>query len=246
MELPHDWLIYNTLDLYEDSIGWYRKTFPYTKDDQQLLLCFDGVYMNSSVYVNGQLVGEWKYGYSAFEHEITDALVEGDNEIIVKVVHQSPNSRWYSGAGIYRNVWLKTRDRNHIVTDGIYVSIKQQPAGWQVELDTELNLDQNAQLVQTIRYAGQVIVTNTAAVTAAASGDTAVTDRQQIVVENPKLWSTDEPNLYELVTELQVVDADQHVQTLELVSQRIGFRDIQLDQNEGFHLNGVKMKMNGV
>ena len=246
VELPHDWLIYNTLDLYEDSIGWYRKTFPYTKDDQQHLLCFDGVYMNSSVYVNGRLVGEWKYGYSAFEHEITEALVEGDNEIIVKVVHQSPNSRWYSGAGIYRNVWLKTRDRNHIVTDGIYVSIKQQPAGWQVELDTELNLDQNAQLVHTIRYAGQDIATNTAAVTAAASGDTAVTDRQQIVVENPKLWSTDEPNLYELVTELQVVDADQHVQTLESVSQRIGFRDIQLDPNEGFHLNGVKMKMNGV
>lgn len=246
VELPHDWLIYNTLDLYEDSIGWYRKTFPYTKDDQQHLLCFDGVYMNSSVYVNNQLVGEWKYGYSAFEHEITDALVEGDNEIIVKVVHQSPNSRWYSGAGIYRNVWLKTRDRNHIVTDGIYVSIKQQPAGWQVELDTELNLDQNAQLVHTIRYAGQDIATNTAAVTADASGDTAVTDRQQIMVENPKLWSTDEPNLYELVTELQVVDADQHVQTLELVSQRIGFRDIQLDPNEGFHLNGVKMKMNGV
>ncbi|WP_127538474.1 glycoside hydrolase family 2 TIM barrel-domain containing protein [Paenibacillus illinoisensis] len=246
VELPHDWLIYNTLDLYEDSMGWYRKTFPYTKDDQQLLLCFDGVYMNSSVYVNGQLVGEWKYGYSAFEHEITDALVEGDNEIIVKVVHQSPNSRWYSGAGIYRNVWLKTRDRNHIVTDGIYVSIKQQPAGWQVELDTELNIDQSAQLVHTIRYAGQVIATNTAAVTAAAGGDTAVTDRQQIVVENPKLWSTDEPNLYELVTELQVTDADQHVQTIESVSQRIGFRDIQLDPNEGFHLNGVKMKMNGV
>ncbi|WP_153977061.1 glycoside hydrolase family 2 TIM barrel-domain containing protein [Paenibacillus xylanilyticus] len=246
VELPHDWLIYNTLDLYEDSIGWYRRTFPYTKDDQQLLLCFDGVYMNSSVYVNGQLVGEWKYGYSAFEHEITDALVEGDNEIIVKVVHQSPNSRWYSGAGIYRNVWLKTRDRNHIVTDGIYVSIKQQPEGWQVELDTELNIDQNAQLVHTIRYAGQVIATNTAEVTAAAGGDTEVTDRQQIVVENPKLWSTDEPNLYELVTELQVVHADQHAQTLESVSQRIGFRDIQLDPNEGFHLNGVKMKMNGV
>ncbi|PYY31251.1 glycoside hydrolase family 2 TIM barrel-domain containing protein [Paenibacillus illinoisensis] len=246
VELPHDWLIYNTLDLYEDSIGWYRKTFPYTKDDQQHLLCFDGVYMNSSVYVNNQLVGEWKYGYSAFEHEITDALVEGDNEIIVKVVHQSPNSRWYSGAGIYRNVWLKTRDRNHIVTDGIYVSIKQQPAGWQVELDTELNIDQNAQLVHTIRYAGQVIATNTAAVTAAAGGDTEVTDRQQIVVENPKLWNTDEPNLYELVTELQVTDADQHVQTIESVSQRIGFRDVQLDPNEGFHLNGVKMKMNGV
>ncbi|PQP83266.1 glycoside hydrolase family 2 [Paenibacillus sp. PCH8] len=269
VELPHDWLIYNTLELYEDSIGWYRKTLHYTKDDNQLLLCFDGVYMDSSVYVNGQLVGEWKYGYSAFEHEITNALVEGDNEILVKVVHQSPNSRWYSGAGIYRNVWLKTRDRNHIVTDGIYVSIQQQPDGWQVELDTELTLEQNqrAQLVHTVMYEGQVVATTKAEITAAQvdvedegahksgkgnatarkNGNANVlTNSQQLKVENPKLWSPDEPHLYELVTELQLTSEDQSEQTIESVSQRIGFKDVKLDANEGFHLNGVKMKLNGV
>ncbi len=69
--------------------------------------------MDSSVYVNGQLAGEWKYGYSSFEHDITKAVIPGINEIVVKVVHQSPNSRWYSGAGIYRNVWL-----NKSITSG--------------------------------------------------------------------------------------------------------------------------------
>src|SRR4051794_32550354 len=72
VDLPHDWLIYNTLDLYENSIGWYRKTFTYTKAEEQVLLCFDGVYMDSSLYVNQEFIGEWKYGYSSFEHEITE------------------------------------------------------------------------------------------------------------------------------------------------------------------------------
>src|SRR5699024_11236789 len=89
--------------------GWYRKTFVYDKKDhQQIYLCFDGVYMDSSVYVNEQFVGEWKYGYSSFEHDITDAVTSGNNDILVKVVYQSPNSRWYSGAGIYGNVWVET------------------------------------------------------------------------------------------------------------------------------------------
>ncbi|MEK3773783.1 glycoside hydrolase family 2 TIM barrel-domain containing protein [Paenibacillus sp. FSL K6-4396] len=249
VELPHDWLIYNTLELYEDSIGWYRKTFHYTKDEQQLLLCFDGVYMDSSVYVNGQLVGEWKYGYSAFEHEITNALVEGENEILVKVVHQSPNSRWYSGAGIYRNVWLKTRDRNHIVTDGTYVSIKQQPGGWQVEVDTELSLEQNqqAELVNTIRYEGQVVASSQAHVTVSVGENAVVSaDSQQIIVENPNLWSPDAPHLYELVTELKLISEDQSEKIIEAVSQRIGFKDVKLDPSEGFYLNGIHTKMNGV
>lgn len=136
VDLPHDWQIYNTLNLYENSIGWYRKKFTCGQGERkQTLLCFDGVYMDSSLYINQTFVEEWKYGYSSFEHDITDALVEGENEILVKVVFQSPNSRWYSGAGIYRNVWLKTRGKNHIVTDGIYVTTNQHDDGWQVEID---------------------------------------------------------------------------------------------------------------
>nr|WP_154960241.1 glycoside hydrolase family 2 TIM barrel-domain containing protein [Paenibacillus xylanexedens] len=256
VELPHDWLIYNTLDLYENSIGWYRKTFEYTKDEQQVILCFDGVYMDSSIYVNGQFVGEWKYGYSAFEHEITNALLDGVNEILVKVVHQSPNSRWYSGAGIYRNVWLKTRSRNHIVTDGIYVSIEQQPDGWQVEVDTELCLEQNqrAQLVHTILYNGEVIASSQAEIVASAIDEGVeahehpiqFTNSQQLNVLNPNLWSPDKPHLYDLVTELRLISGEQHEELIESVPQRIGFKQVRLDASEGFYLNGVKMKLNGV
>ena len=94
--IPHDWLIYNTRNLYETSIGWYKKNLHYKKSGYRTILCFDGVYMDSSLYVNDKLVGTWKYGYSSFEFDITDALVDGDNEIVLKVVHQSPNSRWYS------------------------------------------------------------------------------------------------------------------------------------------------------
>ncbi|MCR5214961.1 MAG: DUF4982 domain-containing protein [Eubacterium sp.] len=122
VELPHDWLIYDTHNLYETSRGWYRKHFKYEDNGGVTSIRFEGVYMDSAVYVNGRLVGEWKYGYSTFEFDITDFLKEGDNLILVKVDYQSPNTRWYSGAGIYRNVWLISRPKNHIVSDGIYIS----------------------------------------------------------------------------------------------------------------------------
>ena len=101
VDLPHDWLIYNTNDLYETGEGWYRKNFvAQDVTDRVISICFEGVYMNSTVYVNHVMAGEWKYGYSSFEFDISKYLKVGDNEIIVRVMHQAPNSRWYSGAGI--------------------------------------------------------------------------------------------------------------------------------------------------
>lgn len=157
VDIPHDWLIYNTENLYENSMGWYRKQWSWNGEGAQVLLCFDGVYMDSSVYVNGHCVGEWKYGYSSFEHEITDFLAEGENDIVVKVVFQSPNSRWYSGAGIYRNVWLKIREANHIATDGIYISTTCQENGWLVEVDTEMNIADDVVINHTLLKGGQRI-----------------------------------------------------------------------------------------
>ncbi|UUZ95360.1 DUF4982 domain-containing protein [Paenibacillus sp. P25] len=242
VDLPHDWLIYNTLDLYENGIGWYRKRFAYSGDAERLLLSFDGVYMDSSVYVNGRLAGEWKYGYSSFEHEITDFVTRGENEIVVKVVHQSPNSRWYSGAGIYRNVWLKTRESSYIATDGIYVSTKKIDGGWQVEVDTELNLHEAAYLSHTIEHQGRTVSEASERV-AAPGTHGSVTNRQILLVEDPFLWSTDDPNLYRLTTRSRPAEADDAV---ESVSQNIGFRTIHLDPEQGFLLNGKKMKLNGV
>jgi beta-galactosidase len=249
VDLPHDWLIYNTLALYENSIGWYRKTFIRTKEEswreQQLLLCFDGVYMDSSVYVNQRLIGEWKYGYSSFEHEITDAVVYGDNEIVVKVVHQSPNSRWYSGAGIYRNVWLKTRDNNHIITDGVYVATKQQGDAWSVEIDTDMHIEDEVKITHNIVYQGQSIAAASERVAAGA-----VQSRQTLTVDKPLLWSSDEPNLYQLVTRMQrkasEPASEPRYEDVERIVQQLGFRRIILDPEQGLQVNGKKLKLNGV
>ncbi|WP_245554832.1 glycoside hydrolase family 2 TIM barrel-domain containing protein [Cohnella laeviribosi] len=245
VDLPHDWLIYNTLDLYENGIGWYRKRFTLAKrDERRIFLCFDGVYMDSSVYVNERLAGEWKYGYSSFEHEITDALVEGENEIVVKVVHQSPNSRWYSGAGIYRNVWIRTRGKNYMETDGIYVAAKQSGDGWLVEIDTDMHIREDAVLTHTILQGSQVIASVSDRV-AAGSGPR-LQHGQRLHVKDPLLWSTDAPHLYRLETKLQLAASDREPETVETVTQHIGFRTIDLDPCEGLRLNGKKMKLNGV
>lgn len=107
VDIPHDWLIGNTNDLYSTSTGWYRKRFVYRrKPGIRTAIRFDGVYMDSTVYVNGEKAGEWKYGYSAFQHDISALIRDGENVVTVRVDHRAPNSRWYSGAGIFRDVWL--------------------------------------------------------------------------------------------------------------------------------------------
>ena len=137
--VPHDWLIYDTHNLYEDSVGWYKKKFVVNNTaDHYYFIRFDGVYMDSTVYVNGIKIGDWKYGYSAFSFPISHALKDGVNEILVRVFHQSTNSRWYSGAGIFRNVWLQETRKTWLVQDGIYVSAKQEKEGlWTVSLSAE-------------------------------------------------------------------------------------------------------------
>jgi len=87
VDLPHDWLIYDSTNLYENGIGWYRKWFDY-RGSWRVFLYFEGVYMDSSLFVNGTWIGDWKNGYTSFEYEITEALREGCNEILVRVVHQ--------------------------------------------------------------------------------------------------------------------------------------------------------------
>lgn len=138
--IPHDWLIYHPNDLYGDAVGWYRKIFSWKKkEDELVFLRFDGIYMDSRIYINGVQAGEWKYGYSTFEVDVTPYLRDGENEVEVSVTYQSPNSRWYTGAGIYRNVWLKTVPKEHIVSDGIYFSAAPKEAGaWRIWIDTQL------------------------------------------------------------------------------------------------------------
>ena len=127
VDIPHDWLIEHVNDLYQDGIGCYRKVFSlplraesYPLGAPRYFLRFEGVYMDSRVYLNGREVFAWPYGYSTFEFEITPYLLASENELVVTVRYQSPNTRWYSGAGIFRNVRLLTKYDPCLVSDGIY------------------------------------------------------------------------------------------------------------------------------
>jgi beta-galactosidase len=249
VEIPHDWLIYNSLDLYETSEGWYRKTFRMDAEESssRTLIRFEGVYMDSTVYVNGTAAGEWKYGYSTFEFDISDLLLPGVNEIMVRVVHQRPNSRWYSGAGIYRSVWLKHVPAAHLVSDGIYISPRREADGWVVEIETESiavgpNIDPlsavSYKLVHTILdAAGSIVTTSEQEITISSEIST---NSQQLDVKSPLLWDLDDPVLYELKTEL-IADGS----VIQIESQTFGFRSLHFDTNKGFFLNDRHVKIFG-
>ena len=148
VELPHDWLIDDCHDFYRDGTGWYRKEFVWDmagkagmgSAPERAFLIFDGVYMNSAYYLNGQQVYEWKNGYTRCTFEITDFLRKGANELMVSVTFEAPNSRWYSGAGIERNVWLMTTGQVCIPDGGIYISTaRAADGGWDLHVQTEID-----------------------------------------------------------------------------------------------------------
>ena len=244
IEIPHDWLISNTKNLYETSIGWYRKTFKineFNQANEYISIRFEGVYMDSTIYINGRLIGEWKYGYSTFELDMTEFLLEGENEMIVRVNHESPNSRWYSGAGIYRNIWLNRKQKNRIISDGIYITPRKEKNGnWKVEIDTELSLNQEESygLKHTIIDEKGVIKGQTQD---KVIGLGQVKNSQTINIESPKLWDIGQGNLYFLQTELMV-----NQKQIDMVNQTFGFREIEMSPTNGFKINGRRIKLFGV
>lgn len=244
VEIPHDWLIYNSNDLYETSSGWYKKSFICNSNikENRIALRFEGVYMDSTVYVNDVKAGEWKYGYSTFEFDITDLLKEGENEVKVQVVHKSPNSRWYSGAGIYRNVWLKTMPNTHVVSDGIYISTKKEEDNWKIEIETEIAGDKKTAEIK-VKH---TVIDNKGNIAAVSDNniklsDKVEVDKQFIDVKAPMLWDIDTPTLYKLKTEL-IADG----KTIEEEIQSFGFRTIEFTTDKGFFLNGRHVRLNGM
>ena len=186
--VPHDWLIHNTNKLYETGEGWYKKQFEIEKlsAEDYISFRFDGIYQDSTVYINGVQAFEWKNGYTTFEFDATDYLACGVNEIVVRVVYESPNSRWYSGAGIYRNVWINKGLKDHFIADGIYITpIKESDSNWKVEIDSELTLNKatNYRVQHTIlSLSGEIIATSE------GKGATVSKDSQVLSVSSPKLW----------------------------------------------------------
>ena len=244
VDIPHDWLIEDSKDLYKTSTGWYRRRFALPADGRRTSLRFEGVYMDCRVYVNGEFAGEWKYGYTTFEFDVTGLLREGENTVTVRVDHREPNSRWYSGAGIYRKVWLCRFEDTHFLPDGIYISA-----------DTEGNVTVTAEaerpeaapvagltLRTTVSYNGKECAVCTSDVCAAdrsalspeviRDGFRYSVNTQYLKVDSPRLWDIDDPQLYgctaELLRDGELVDS---------VSVKFGFRDIRFTTDHRFFLN---------
>ncbi len=133
VQLPHDWLIGDLSKTRQASVGWYARELDVSdvKAGQRVFLQFDGVYMDSALYVNGRPCGEWKYGYTRFIHDITDCIfLDRPNALLMRVNYQPPCERWYSGAGITRDVSLIIKNACHFVPDGIYIHTEKTDAGW--------------------------------------------------------------------------------------------------------------------
>lgn len=258
LNLPHDWAIEGDFSKENPSgtgggalpggIGWYRKTFtvPGYKEGEKVYIDFDGAYMNTTVYINGHELGTRPYGYASFSYDITHWLKEGDNVIAVKVDNSDqPNSRWYSGCGIYRHVWLRKLDAIHVAQWGTYVTssdITPDSATVNIATTVDNTSATDAEVTLTTRVIdpqGKVAATVTASYNIAAGKSATV--NQTARVADPQLWSLDNPALYSVVTDVAVGG-----KTVDTYQTTTGIRTIEFTADKGFFLNGEQVKINGV
>ncbi|MEI6139198.1 MAG: glycoside hydrolase family 2 TIM barrel-domain containing protein [Mariniphaga sp.] len=258
LNLPHDWSIEG--EFKEDAatkgsggylpsgIGWYRRHFNLSDiaKNQQFQIEFDGVYMKSDVWINGQHLGKHPYGYTSFSYDLTQYIKKGANTIAVRVDNSAqPNSRWYSGSGIYRHVWLTITGPVHIPQWGTYITTPQvdsTSATIRVETSVEnkLSVSKKILLHSVIKDAsGKEIVQVDTPVSVEPTGK--VVSEQTIKVSSPVLWSIENPIIYTLSSTLLdgTKEIDQTVSTF-------GIRKIEYDKDKGFLLNEQHVKMKGV
>ena len=231
LNLPHDWAVEGDFLCSNPSgagggalpggIGWYRKTFKLQKKQgERYFIEFDGVYMNARVYINGKEVGYRPYGYSSFEYDITPYLIAGRNVVAVRVDNSDqPNSRWYSGCGIYRHVWFTKTADVHVKHWGVHVVAN--PDG-RISVTADVESQGKAYKVRNQVFDAQ----------GRAVG---------LKVRRPHLWSVDDPYIYKVRTQVLVGG-----KVVDEVWTNTGFRSFRFDAKTGFWLNGKNMKLNGV
>jgi len=259
LNLPHDWSIES--DFLKDApatpgggalpggIGWYRKTFVIEKSNKgkRIYIDFDGVYRNSEVWINGTSVGTRPYGYSSFRYELTPYIRYGENNVIAVKVDNSkqPNSRWYSGSGIFRNVWLSILNPVHVNHWGTYVTTPEiNTDSAIVAIQTAIkNDDPKLRIVRVeqLLYDAQGILVGKSDGSFYVNPGKSHQYLQRIVVKKPVLWNIENPYLYKLITRTH----SQFRITDEYITQ-VGIRSFTFDVNKGLILNGKHVKINGV
>lgn len=238
VDLPHDFLIGNVADLYENCDGWYRRTLdvPAMWTEQVCLLRFDGVYMDCDVLVNGQVVCSHAYGYTAFDANLTPAIHAGENEVMVHIRHQSPNSRWYSGAGIFRDVTLCVGERNHIDPNSVYIHSRHlnDEAQWEIWVDIDDSFTGNVKLRVLNQDGRPVLIAHDSCDCASAShGYDHVFHLPDAVARR---WNLDDPFLYTLEVTLGE----------QMITHRFGLREVEMNPDTGLYVNGRPIKLHGV
>jgi beta-galactosidase len=257
LTLPHDWSIEQPFSqdwasataFLPGGIGWYRKSFklPAGFGSKKVFVYFDGVYKNSEVWLNGHFLGKRPSGFAAFQYELTPYLnASGNNVLAVKVNHSEfADSRWYTGSGIYRNVYLLATEPVHVgqwgvgfttptvsasaATGKVTVAVTNATAAKTTVLVKSTLLDAQGKVVATAQQQVQALpkVETPAALT--------------LQISNPALWSVDKPNLYKLRVALSVQG-----RVTDEMTEEVGVRSIRFDANQGFFLNGQNLKIKGV
>ena len=257
LDVPHDWSI--ALPFTQSSpagpgggylnggVGWYRKTFTLpASSGQKVYVQFDGVYMDSTVYLNGTQVGARPYGFSSFECDLTAAAKFGaPNVLAVKANNRQPSSRWYSGSGIYRHTWLKTVNPVRVAYTGTAVTTPQVSAtsatvSIAVTIQNDTSTAQSVTVASSVGDPSGVEVGSASSPAAAVAAGKTSTVTQTVTVANPKLWSVASPVLYSVIT---TVSAGGTV--VDTYTTSFGIRTFAFSATGGFSLNGSPVKING-
>ena len=266
LNLPHDWSIYFDFDhksparneggQLNGGTAWYRKTFTVDEaaKDKDVRINFDGVYMDSKVYVNGKFVGHYPSGYNHFSYDITEFLNKdgSENTIAVQVTNKQPSSRWYSGSGIYRDVTLSYRDKVQVAENGNHITtpkLAEQKDG-NVETQIQSKIKNTAKTLakvfveqQIFTKEGKAVSDLVRSVTKNLAGNETADFKQTILVNKPTLWTTKNyhPQLYVLKTKVY-----NEGQLVDVTEDTFGYRYFNWTAKEGFSLNGERMKFHGV
>ena len=269
VDLPHDWAVdlpFSETASYshghktvgwkfpETSIGWYRKTFRLSGEDKgkHFRLQFDGIFRNAQIWVNGIFVGVEPSGYIHQDYDITDYLLFGEDDgyenlICVRCDATLEEGWFYEGAGIYRHVWLEKSSPLHITTGGTFVhcTLSDNYTKANVTIETEVRNDYNKD-ISDYRVEHRVLDASGRTAAVASAAGTALAARSNhtsiahCTIQNPALWDTENPNLYNVVTTVYLDG-----QAVDEYITRTGFREIRFDKDEGLFLNGKHLKIKG-
>lgn len=269
--IPHDWAIYGPFDMENDiqrtaikqdgqkdaiehtgrtgglpfvGVGWYRTTFdlPDFSNDKKVFIQFDGAMSNPEVFINGQKAGQWHNGYNTFFLDISNWVNNKNNSLAVRLDNLTQMSRWYPGAGLYRNVHIITKNKTHIPIWGVHITTPEiQSKFAKVDINTEFvseNIENIEVETEIFNPKGEKVAQNKVKSSQYTSNNTI---NQQIFIDFPQLWDIKQPNLYKAITKLY-----KNGKLEDQTETTFGIRSIEVKPNDGFYLNGKKIKLKGV